>query len=314
HAEVAALAQLRKIPKSSTLFVTLEPCAHFGKMPPCADYLIKRGVCRVVVACKDPNPLVSGRGIRRLRRAGVQVDVGLLSEESNRLNRDYNYWIKSHKPYLTLKLAQSLDGKIATSTGQSKWISGPASRVLVQKLRLGTDAIIVGINTVLKDDPRLSARGGDENTNQPVKVILDAALRTPADARLFEKTRPTDVILVTSARATRRRRQLLGKQATLLELPLSRSGGFDWNKLLLELGRRGVVSALVEGGSATAAGALKAGVVREIYWFIAPTIIGGIDGLSAVGGLGVKRLSEAVKIRRMEYKKIGNDLLIHGVL
>ena len=306
HAEVLAIANAKEDPAGSTLYVNLEPCSHFGKTPPCADLLISKKIREVVIGAKDPNPFVAGKGIAKLRKAGVRVRLGVGEAPSRKLNRDFFHWIACRKPYVTVKAAQSLDGKIATRTGQSRWISGDASRAFAHGLRLASDAVCVGVNTVLKDDPALSVRLPGVKAN-PLKIILDRRLRTPVNARIFSEPRNSKVLIVTGRKASKNKIKALSKKAEILK-------SSNWGSLLKELGKRGIVNLLIEGGGEVIASALESKIVNEVYFFVAPTLIGGKNAVGSVGGLGAKSLKNAVSIASWETKSLGRDLLVHGVL
>lgn len=310
HAEVNALRRAGTRARGATLYVTLEPCPHFGKTPPCADLVAACGVARVVVGALDPNPVVSGRGVRRLRELGLHVDTGVMEREALDLNRDFNHWIRRKTPYAVLKSAQSLDGKIATRTGDSKWITGREARHFGHSLRAEADAILVGVNTVLKDNPRLDARLSG-NGRHPVKVVVDSALRTPSRARLFGGRAPV-ILAVTKKAPPGRIAHFKGKAAVFVAK--ERGGRVDLEDLFRELGRRGIVRLLIEGGGEVAAAALERELVREIYAFIAPLIIGGREAVDAVGGAGAKRLRDAVPVKDAEIMRLGEDLLVWGKL
>jgi diaminohydroxyphosphoribosylaminopyrimidine deaminase/5-amino-6-(5-phosphoribosylamino)uracil reductase len=313
HAEVRALERYKKVPSGSTLYVTLEPCDHFGKTPPCTDLLLQKGVRRVVAAMKDPDPRMAGRGLARLKKAGVSVRAGVLESDAKVLNRHYLHWISTQKPYVTLKIGQSLDGKIATKSGRSRWITGEASRRRAQEIRRTADAILVGVNTVLADDPLLSVRLGGPKV-RPLKVVLDAELRTPPDAKIFSANSPGKTILFTSQRSSPGRRKILGKKAELIVVPESHRGALDWKPVLAVLGKKGVTHLLVEGGGEVAADAIFRGHVKEIYFFVAPLFVGGKHAVSSVGGDGISRLAEAVRVRDWNTERVGDDLLFHGFL
>ncbi len=302
HAEVNALRRLARVPSNASLYTTLEPCVHFGKTPPCVDLLLKKKVRRVVVAAKDPNPLMAGKGLRRLQKAGVKVVFGVLEGEAEALNRDFKRWITKKTPYVTVKIAQSLDGRSSTSTGESKWITGEESRRFAHELRLRADAVLVGVKTVLADDPRLSARLGGK-PHHPVKIVLDAELRTPASARLFSGTPPARVFLFTSSRASAARRRALSRKARLYTVRETGRGYLDWKDVLRILGREGIVHVLVEGGREVLNSAFRAKIVNEAYFFTAPIVIGA-----------EKRIAKALKFRRYERAGIGDDAVFHGVL
>ncbi len=316
HAEARAIQNCRENPKGATLYVTLEPCSHVGKTPPCSDAVIRSGVKRVVIGAKDQNPLVNGRGIRRLKNAGIQVSVGILEKEASDLNADFNRWVRDRMPYAVIKLAQSLDGKIATKTGESRWISGQKARDFSQALRASSDAILVGVNTLLTDDPALNVRNGMEKKKgfkAPFKVVLDSFLRTPLDAKIFSEKTRGPVILATTRRAKKKRLALLRKKAQVLILP-GKKGRVDLELLFRELARRGIVRVLVEGGGEVTADILGRKLAQEITWFVAPRIIGGRRAVASVGGEGVGSLKDSVTVHHLTVRPVGGDLLIHGYL
>lgn len=316
HAEVNAIRRSRRTPKGCTLYLTLEPCSHVGKTPPCAELILKSGIKKVVIATKDPNPVVNGRGAQMLKKAGVQVTEGVLTQEARALNRDFSHWVRQRMPYGVVKIAQSLDGKIATRTGESHWISGPEARDVSQTLRAASDAVLVGVRTILQDNPYLSVRNGMEKKNgfrPPVKVILDGALRTPLHANIFSGKSTGGVILAATRRAPKNRIRLLRKKAEVLVLP-GRGGRVDLKSLFKELAKRGIVSVLVEGGGETIAEALNRKLAQELYWFVAPKIIGGRGAPASVGGSGIDSLKRSFAVRQMSVRRIGEDLLVHGFL
>lgn len=310
HAEAVALRAAGSAARGATLYVTLEPCPHFGKTPPCADLAVSCGVSRVVVAASDPNRLVAGKGLRRLRAAGVRVEEGVLAEEAADLNRDFNHWIVRKTPYAALKTAQSLDGRIATRTGDSKWITGKEARHFGHSLRASADAVLVGVTTVLADDPRLDARLSG-NRRQPIKVVVDSSLRTPPGARLFRGDAPV-ILAVTRKAPAARVARFKGRAAVLVVK--DRGGRVDLDALFRELGARGVVRLLIEGGGEVAAEALERGLVRETYTFIAPKIIGGRDAVPAVGGTGARKVRNARAVKDLEIVRLGDDVLLWGRL
>lgn len=313
HAEVRALERFRKVPSGSTLYVTLEPCDHFGKTPPCTQFLLQKGVRRVVAAMKDPDPRVAGRGFARMKKAGVLVRTGVLEEEAKVLNRHYAHWVSTRRPYVTLKMGQSLDGKIATKTGRSRWITGEASRRRVQEIRRTADAILVGVNTLLADDPLLNVRLGETKVC-PLKIVLDAELKTPPGARIFSAGSPGKVILFTSRRSAPGRRKILGKKAQIVVVPETRRGILDWKAVLGILGKKGVTHLLVEGGGDVAADAIFRRTVKEVYFFVAPIFVGGRNAVGSVGGDGISRLEQAVRVREWKVERLGDDFLFHGFL
>ena len=313
HAEVNALLSAKEDPKGATLYINLEPCPHFGKTPPCTDLILESKIRRVVIGMQDPNPLVRGRGMKILKRGGVEVVCGVLEREAQELNRDFSHWISHKTPYVIVKAAQSLDGKIATRTGNSQWITGKKSRIFSHELRASADAVLVGVNTLLKDDPRLDTRLASIQ-RYPVKIVLDSFLRTPSSARIFTRKPANQVIIVTTKRAPQKQWPRLERKAEVLLVPEKKKGFIDWNILLKELGRRGIVNLLIEGGGEVIGSAIHEKIVHEIYIFVAPKIIGGRSAASAVGGEGVRILEDATRIRDLKVEEIGQDLLLRGKL
>lgn len=310
HAEVLALEKAGSKALGATLYLNLEPCCHFGRTPPCVDRIIEAGIRKLVVATRDPNPRVAGRGIVRLREQGIEVVEGVCAAEALRLNEAFFHFVQWQRPFTVLKLALTLDGKIATSRGDSKWITGRQARNRVQRLRYESDAILVGINTALQDDPRLDVRGRVRNSI--VKVVLDSRLRTPARSRLFESGDPVILFCdreVLSAAGDKRGREL-AKRARLIGV--SRSGdGLCWTEILAVLGKEQILSLLVEGGARVAASALKSGSVQKAVFFVAPRIIGS-DGTSGVGSLGVHVLKDAPCFQMRRLQRVGTDLMIEA--
>ncbi len=311
HAEVITVRSASSSPNGATLYVTLEPCAHFGKTPPCTDFILKNKIKKVVIGAIDPNPLVSGKGVRALRRAGIKVVTGVLEKEAAALNKDFNHWVSHKMPYGVVKVAESLDGKIATKTGESQWITGKEARNFSHHLRAESDAIMVGVNTVLKDDPLLNVR--IKTFAQPLKVILDTSLKTPLNARIFSKDSPGPVLLAVANKVSKPKIAQYRNKAEIV-VAKTKSGRVDMVWLMKLLARKGTLRVLIEGGSETIADAFKSRVVNEVYFFMAPKIIGGRKAVSSVGGDGITHLKEAVKIKNVEVRMIGEDLMIHGVL
>lgn len=310
HAEVLALEQAGRRAGGATLYVSLEPCAHTGRTPPCTEAIRRAGIRRVVAAMVDPNPVNRGRGLRILRRAGVRTSVGLLEKEARQLNEVFVTWMSKRRPFVTVKVAQSLDGKIASAHGKSRWISGQPARQWTHRLRREVDAILVGIETVLKDDPRLTVRSAaGRQVKSPMKILLDSHLRTPPRARLFRSKTP--VLIAASRTASKAREEKLRRAgAEILRLP-ARGGRVDLRVLLRRLARREVSHLLIEGGGETIASALAAGVVDRICWIVAPKILGGRQAPGSVGGLGFP-LDRPVKIKQFSLRRLGEDLLVMG--
>ena len=317
HAEIEALADAARRHRSAsgaTVYVTLEPCCTHGRTPPCTEALIRAGVRRVVVAAVDPNPRHAGQGLVRLREAGITVDSGVLEAESNRLNEAFNHWIVHRIPWVTAKSAMTLDGKIATASGQSKWITGPKSRAHAQRLRLGVDAVLVGVETVLADDPSLTVRtqpGFRRPAWHPVKlrIILDTRARTPLKSRLVSDDGRASTLIVVSELADPARIAALQARVTVIRAP-EREGRIDLAWLMPELGRMGVLHLLVEGGGTVLASFFEAGLVHRIAFFYAPRILGGEESRRSVAGQGFRSLAEAPSLTDVESRRFGEDLFI----
>lgn len=314
HAEVHALRRAGEQARGADLYVTLEPCSHHGRTPPCVDAILASGVRRVVVATQDPNPRVCGRGIARLRDAGLQVEVGLLEREAARLNEFFFTYVTRQRPFVALKTAMTLDGKIATGSGDSRWITGVPARQRVHRLRDVYDAILVGAGTVIKDDPLLNTRLDEPGTRDPVRVILDSWLDIPAESRVVTTARRQRTIVVCARGADASRAQRLARAGVeVLELE-AEEGLVPPARIMEALAARELTSVLVEGGAQVNAGLLEAGLVDKVFWFIAPRIFGGERAPSPVGGSGVQRACEAVALREVEIERIGEDLLVTGYL
>jgi len=311
HAEIVALKRAGGKARGATLYLNLEPCNHQGRTPPCALALARSGVRRVVVGMVDPNPLVSGKGIRRLRQARIRVDAGLLERECRRLNEAFSKYITRRIPFVILKLAVSLDGRIAASTGDSRWVTGSVSRQYVHRLRDQVDAVLVGAGTVLADDPKLTCRlrGGRD----PWRIVLDGRLRIPLKAHLFHQRNPEKTIVVTSSRSPAKKiAALQACGAAVWKFPL-REGRIPFVPLLKKLGRMGLLSVMIEGGAITAGWALKEDIADKVLFFYAPKIIGG-EGIPMISALGIKKTSHARKIKDIEIKRFGKDFLVSGYL
>ena len=313
HAEAEALAAAGADARGATAYVTLEPCAHFGRTPPCSQALIRAGVARVVAAVQDPDPRVSGRGLAELREAGVAVEAGLLGEEAERLNAAYFHFQRTGGPHVTLKVAMSLDGKIATHTGESAWITGERARRHVHRIRGQAGAVLVGVGTVLADDPDLSCRLPG-TPRQPLRVVADSALRTPPESRLARTARRSPVAVATLPDASPQRARALEEQGVeILRIPADDSGKVSLDGLLAALGARGVASVLVEGGGTIHAAILERRLVHRLLWFIAPRIIGGRDAPTPVEGTGAARMAEVQNLRDVRLRRFWPDLLIEAV-
>ncbi|MBI4187077.1 MAG: bifunctional diaminohydroxyphosphoribosylaminopyrimidine deaminase/5-amino-6-(5-phosphoribosylamino)uracil reductase RibD [Chloroflexi bacterium] len=314
HAEVVALRQAGSAAREATMYVTLEPCCHYGRTPPCTRSIINAGITEVHMAMVDPNPIVSGRGKEDLGAAGVKVYVGEHEEEATEINEAYTKFITTGMPFVTAKFAISLDGKIAARSGDSKWISGPEARKYVHNLRYVTDAIMTGANTIIIDDPRLTARccGGRGGTarEQPLRVIVDGKGRTPLTAQVFSQPGKTILALGRPARPEEAR-AFGGVGAELLELP-EQEGRVDLSRLLKVLAERNITSVLVEGGEILLGSLFDRGLVDKVIAFIAPIIIGGDGARTAVGGRGVDRIADSFKLERVRVEMSGEDVLVSG--
>ncbi len=317
HAEIQALRSAQKRghnPKGSTLYVTLEPCCTHGRTPPCTDAIKSAGIRRVVVGATDPNPQHAGRGFKILKRAGIEVVHGLLWEECAKLNEPFNHWIVHRMPFVTVKAAMTLDGKIATASGESKWITGDKSRAYAMKLRAGSDAIMVGINTILADDPSLTVRrtqGPKSKIKNPRlrRIILDSRARTPLTAKIVRDEFATLTTIVVSNRAQKKRVALLEKKVRVLTAPAT-GAGLNLSWLLKKLGAENVTRLLVEGGGEVNASFLLGGFAQSVAFFYAPKILGGRDSRTGVAGQGAKSLSEALRLGEIKRRKLGDDLLL----
>jgi diaminohydroxyphosphoribosylaminopyrimidine deaminase/5-amino-6-(5-phosphoribosylamino)uracil reductase len=309
HAEVWALEAAGANARGATVYVGLEPCCHHGRTPPCTRALIAAGVKRVVAASLDPDRRVSGQGVRQLRDAGIRVDIGVREAEARRLNEGYVKRVTTGLPFVSLKAAMSLDGKIATAGGESQWITGEPARKLAHRLRAEHDAVVVGVETALADDPQLTVRTA--RGRSPLRVVVDSRARTPATARLLAAHERRPIIAVTEAAPEANRRRLEAAGAAVWVSPAV-NGRVDLCRLLRRLAEEGVNSVLVEGGGTLAAGALAAGVVDRVYFFVAPLILGGAGALTPVEGEGARRLAAAWRVQSMRVRRVGEDLLITG--
>jgi len=306
HAERFALRQAGEKARGAVMYVTLEPCSHQGRTAPCVDQIIASGIRRVVIAMKDPNPLVCGRSIRKMRWAGIDVYVGCLEKEAKEINRPFCKYITSGIPFVTVKTAQTLDGKIATVSGQSRWISSARMRRHTHQLRNHYDAILVGINTVLKDNPALNPTA---RSKPWTKIVLDSRLRIPDNAKLF---RDFSMIVVTTASAGKARIARLRKRGVDVLVCPARRGHISWKTLLKEFGKRGVTNILIEGGAKTIGHALKERCVDRMVTVISPKIIGDQSALSAVDGLKTRNVNTAVRLEVDRLQQVGSDWIFEG--
>ena len=308
HAETEALCRAGPSARGATAYVSLEPCCHRGQTPPCAEALVGAGVRRVVVAIEDPDPRVSGGGIARLRAAGIAVETGLCADAAAEINAGFFSRVRRGRPLVTVKLATTLDGRIAMPSGESRWITGAPARARAHLLRAQHDAVMVGIGTVLADDPELTCRLNGLGTRPPVRIVVDRQLRIPSTARLLVGAGAAPIWLLTAACADPiRRRAIEASGACVIEVA-DTGGAIDLAAALAALGARGITRLLVEGGSRLVAGLLKARLVDRLAWFHAPVLIGG-DGIAAIGALGIAALAEAPGFERVSTETVGADLL-----
>jgi diaminohydroxyphosphoribosylaminopyrimidine deaminase/5-amino-6-(5-phosphoribosylamino)uracil reductase len=312
HAEVHALQAAGRRARGAVLYVNLEPCCHTGKTPPCVDAILDAGVGRVVAAVHDPNPLVAGGGVARLQQAGLAVTVGVCEAEARELNEAFYKYVTTGRPFVTLKCAMSLDGKIATRTGASQWITSPLARQEVHRLRHASDAILVGIGTVLQDNPLLTTRLPDQQGVNPLRVIVDSTLRLPAQARVATVTSDCRTLVATTARAAPAQQRRLAEQGLeIVVLPAYDDGRVDVEALLAYLGQRQIASVLVEGGASLNATLLQRRLIDKVLCFIAPKIIGG-DGLSVIGACGIERMDQVIGLRASSGRSVGEDFLVQA--
>jgi diaminohydroxyphosphoribosylaminopyrimidine deaminase/5-amino-6-(5-phosphoribosylamino)uracil reductase len=309
HAEIVALQQVGDKSRGATLYLNLEPCAHFGKTPPCAPQVIKAGVKRVVLGMVDPNPLVKGKGIEGMRKAGLEIEIGILEEECRKLNEAFCKYILKKEPLVILKVAATLDGKIATRHGDSKWISGEISRRFVHRLRDQVDGVLVGIGTVLKDDPQLTARikGGRD----PYRIVLDSQLRIPEGAKVIGDS-PSKAIIATSGLAPKVKIEKLEKRGVRILILDSQEGKINLKSCLSKLGEIEMTSLLVEGGSQVNGSFLDEGLIDKLLLFLSPKLLGDPKALGIFGGRAVSRLEEAVPIKKITTRRMGEDILLEG--
>ena len=310
HAEVVALQRAGEEAQGATLYVTLEPCCHYGRTPPCTKAILAAGVKEVHVATLDPNPLVAGKGKAELEEAGVAVILGEGEEEARQVNEAYLKYVLTHVPFVIAKFAASLDGKIATVEGHSRWITGEAARRKVHHLRAVCDAVMVGINTVVKDDPRLTARQGNTpRERQPLRVVVDSHGRFPLKARLLQE--PGRVLVAVAGVTPSRQWELEQAGAEVLPLP-AEDGRVDLRALLEALGQRSVTSVLVEGGGTLTGSLFQHHLVDKVVAFFAPKIVGGRDAPTPVEGSGVREIGDALSLNRVTVERVGEDIMIIG--
>jgi diaminohydroxyphosphoribosylaminopyrimidine deaminase/5-amino-6-(5-phosphoribosylamino)uracil reductase len=315
HAEVNAIAKADTgLLPECTLYVNLEPCSHHGKTPPCTEAIIRSGIRSVVIGCTDPNPLVNGRGIRALRESGVRVSVGVLESECRRINASFFHFMQQGRPFVTLKAAQTLDGRVATTDGESRWISEPVSREWVHRLRSEHDAILVGVGTVLRDDPELTVRnrsGRRRPGRPPFRLVLDPQLRIPETSRLVRTDDPERTIVITGFDAPAARRLRLQRSGVRVwRLKTGPGRRFRFRSVLNRCAKEGILSVLVEGGPGTWTSALRSGLADRLVLFVSPRLMG--DGVPVLGELGIHGLKELIRFEHAIWRRLGEDMLFIG--
>jgi diaminohydroxyphosphoribosylaminopyrimidine deaminase / 5-amino-6-(5-phosphoribosylamino)uracil reductase len=314
HGEIQAIndaTDKKNVVRGSTLYVNLEPCSHFGKTPPCSARIIQEGIKRVVIGTVDPNPLVAGQGIKQLRQAGILVEIGVLKKEAEKLNEVFFYGICQQKPFVHYKCGMSLDGKIATRTGESQWISGEESRKKVHRLRGQYTGIMVGVDTITADNPRLTCR--EKGFENPSRIIMDSHLRIPLKAKVVQTAKEIPTYLVTLIEANDYPQELIDAGVKLITVS-SKQGRCDLNQAMEKLYMEGIDSILLEGGPTLAEAAFREEIIQRISFFIAPIIIGGADAKTSVEGKGIGELAKAYQLEMEEVKQYGRDFLFEGVV
>jgi len=311
HAEINALKSVKEDVIGAQLYVTLEPCCHYGKTPPCVDAIVKSGIKDVFIAMEDPNKLVSGKGIKHLKEAGLNVYTGLLKEEAEKINEIFIKYITTKKPYVILKSAMTIDGKIATAAGDSKWITNEKSREHVHKMRGYVMAIMVGVNTVIKDNPYLTAR--IDGLKNPLRVVVDSRGRIPLEANVVIDKSATTIVATTDMMPYKKVKALTDLGVNVVALD-KLNGEVDLKKLMDMLGERGIDSVIIEGGGTLNYSALKEGIVDKVMFYIAPKIIGGSNSLTPVEGKGIDLIKDAIMIEKLDVKRFDDDILIEGYI
>lgn len=319
HAEVNAIDDAGISAKDADLYVTLEPCNHFGRTPPCTRKILEAGIRHVIVGMKDPNPDVSGGGIRFLKSQGVEITSGICEDEARRLNESFIKYVRTKRPFVVLKCAATLDGRIATKTGDSKWVTGSRSREFVHRLRHAVDGIMVGIDTVHKDNPSLTTRLDDVPARDPVRVILDTHLSIDETAKVLQLDSDAKTLIISktsdlmSSEQIAKKSRLVEKGVRIIETEL-KNGRIDLDLLMEKLGILGITSLLIEGGSRVIASALAAGIVDKIFFFYAPKILGGDDGIPICRGPGPDLMQSCIPVKNIRIRRFGDDVMIEGYI
>ncbi len=314
HAEVNAIKNANSDINGATIYLTLEPCSHYGKTPPCSLAIIQNKLSRVVIGSLDPNPLVSGKGIEMIRNAGIRVDTGILEQETQKLNEVFFKFIQTKEPFILMKTAMSLDGKIATRNGDSKWISGEQSRSKVHQMRNEYSAIMVGINTVINDNPLLNVRNISGKTKNPIRIIIDSKARTPLDADIVNTPEISPVIVAVTKKAKKENIDKLSRKGIKVIVCPEKEKAIDLKYLIKEIGKLNIDSILLEGGGTLNFGAIEQNIVDKVITFISPKIIGGKEAATPVEGVGFKRIADTVELEKLNYTLSGNDIMVEGYI
>jgi len=309
HAEVNALTSLQESAAGATMYVTLEPCSHYGKTPPCVDAIIKNNLKKVVIGSLDPNPLVAGRSIAKLQAAGIEVETGILKEECDELNTPFFHYITRKTPYVIMKYAMTSDGKIATHTGASRWITGSEARKKVHEDRNRYTGIMVGVGTIIADDPMLNCR--IEIGRDPIRIICDTTLRTPTTSHIIETAKQIPTILLTAQTAKQKQQPFIDKGCQIIPIPL-KNNKLDLQSAMQILAKQGIDSILLEGGATLNASALEAGIIQKVQVYIAPKLFGGASAPTPIAGLGVDHPDQAYKLTNKKITILGEDTLIES--
>lgn len=312
HAEINAINNAGGKARGGELYINLEPCNHYGRTPPCTKTIIDSGIKRVFVGMEDPNEVVAGRGIQCLKDNGIYVQTGILIEECQRLNETYIKYITEKRPFVILKSAASLDGKIATRVGDTRWITNEKSRAFLHRLRDEVDGILVGIGTIMADDPELTARLNGRKGKDPVRIVVDSKLRIMPQSKVLNPESEAGTIIATTELAPKERIKKLEELGARVLIVRSKDNRVDLMELMYELGKLEITSLIIEGGAEINASSLDSGIVDKVLFFYAPKIIGGADALGMVGGKGVEKLNDAVNLKNIRVRRLGDDILVEG--
>ncbi len=308
HAEIIAIKNAGKKAANSTMYVNLEPCSHWGKTPPCTERIVEAGIREVIIASSDPNPMVEG--FKELKFRGIKAKIGILKDEARKLNEFYMKYMKSKKPFVILKVAMTLDGKVATNTGDSKYITGMDARKLVHELRSEVDAVMIGINTLLKDNPKLNPRLIKGKANDPFKIVVDSTLKIPPKCNLMKN--PSKLIIATTSKASKAKINSLYQKGVNVIVCKTKDGKVNLKNLMKELGKKEITSIMIEGGPTLNSSIIKEKIADKLLIFTAPKLVG--EGMGAIGDLGIKKINKAINLKRIRMKKIGKDILAEAYL